>query len=128
MLLQQLLHLHLHQGKTIVGDFPPSSSETFFRFPAAAFVIILPTSVDPVKATLSTIGCSANGAPAYSPNPVTIFKTPFGNKPELSIISISLNADNGVLLSRFHNFVHPAVSAGAIFHAAIRSGKFHGII
>ena len=65
-----------------MGDFPPSSRETFFKFPAAALVIILPTSVDPVKATLSTIGCSANGAPASSPNPVTIFKTPLGNKPD----------------------------------------------
>ena len=43
-------------GKIIVGDFPPSSSETFFKFPEAAFVIILPTSVDPVNATLSTWG------------------------------------------------------------------------
>ena len=33
-----------------------SSKETFLRFPAAAFVINLPTSVEPVKATLSTCG------------------------------------------------------------------------
>ena len=41
-------------GKIMVGDFPPSSSETFFKFPADALVINLPTSVEPVNATLST--------------------------------------------------------------------------
>jgi len=40
--------------KMMVGDLPPSSSDTFFRFPAAALTMSLPTSVDPVKATLST--------------------------------------------------------------------------
>ena len=115
-------------GKTIVGDLPPSSRETFFKLPAAAFVIIFPTSVDPVNATLSTIGCSANGAPASSPNPVTIFKTPLGNKPESWIISINLSADNGVCSAGFITTVQPAVNAGAIFQAAIKSGKFHGII
>jgi hypothetical protein len=73
-------------GNIIVGDLPPNSRETFFRFPDAALVIILPTSVEPVKATLSTLGCSANGAPASSPNPVTKFKTPSGKTPESFII------------------------------------------
>ena len=45
--------------KTTFGDLPPSSSETFFRLPAAACRISLPTSVEPVKATLSTSGCAA---------------------------------------------------------------------
>jgi hypothetical protein len=38
----------------MVGDLPPSSSETFLRLPAAALTISLPTSVEPVNATLST--------------------------------------------------------------------------
>ena len=69
-------------GKIIVGDLPPNSNETFLRFPAAAFVINLPTSVEPVNATLSTCGCDASGAPASSPNPVTKFNTPSGSIPE----------------------------------------------
>jgi hypothetical protein len=39
---------------TMFGLLPPSSSVSFFRFPAAAWTISLPTSVEPVKATLST--------------------------------------------------------------------------
>lgn len=31
------------------GDFPPNSKVTFFKFPAAALTINLPTSVDPIK-------------------------------------------------------------------------------
>ena len=65
-------------GKTIAGDLPPSSSETRFRLPAAALTISLPTSVEPVKATLSTSGCSASAAPAVSPKPVTMLTTPSG--------------------------------------------------
>ena len=40
--------------KMMFGDLPPSSRLTFFRFPAAARTMIFPTSVEPVKATLST--------------------------------------------------------------------------
>ena len=115
-------------GKIIVGDFPPSSNDTFFKLPEAAFVIILPTSVDPVNATLSTIGCSASGAPASSPKPVTTFKTPSGKMPASWIISVSLSADKGVCSAGLSTIVHPAVNAGAIFHAAISNGKFHGMI
>ena len=115
-------------GKIIVGDLPPNSNETFLRLPAAAFVINLPTSVEPVKATLSTWGWDARGAPASSPNPVTKFNTPSGRIPESWIISINLKADNGVCSAGLRTIVHPAAKAGAIFHAAINSGKFHGII
>ena len=38
----------------------------------------LPTSVEPVKATLSTSGCLASAAPAVSPKPVTMLTTPSG--------------------------------------------------
>ena len=48
-----------------LGDLPPSSSVTFFKLdPAAAFMILPPTTVDPVKATLSTSMCEAMAAPA----------------------------------------------------------------
>jgi hypothetical protein len=54
-------------AKTMLGALPPSSSETFVRLSAAARAIILPTSVEPVKATLSMPGCEASAAPAVSP-------------------------------------------------------------
>jgi hypothetical protein len=34
-------------SNTIVGDLPPSSSDTRFKLPAAACTISLPTSVEP---------------------------------------------------------------------------------
>ena len=43
-------------GRTIIGDFPPSSSETRLRVSVALLLMSLPTSVEPVKATLSTPG------------------------------------------------------------------------
>src|SRR5262249_48093457 len=42
--------------KTTFGDLPPNSRETFFKLPEAACRISFPTSVEPVKATLSTSG------------------------------------------------------------------------
>ena len=55
-----------------------------FRLPAAALTMSLPTSVEPVKATLSTSGCSASAAPAVSPKPVTMLTTPSGKPASLN--------------------------------------------
>src|SRR3546814_6449615 len=49
-------------SKTILGDFPPSSSETRANRSAALSATCLPTVVDPVKATLSTSGWAARAA------------------------------------------------------------------
>ena len=43
-------------AKTMNGDFPPSSSESLLPLPAVAVRMIRPTSVEPVKAILSTPG------------------------------------------------------------------------
>ena len=111
----------------IAGDFPPSSSDTFFKFPAAARTISLPTSVEPVNATLSTSGCAASAAPAVSPKPVSTFTTP-GGTPASRMISPRCNAVSGVCSAAFRTMVQPAASAGAIFHAAINNGKFQEMI
>src|ERR1700684_2225528 len=66
----------------IAGDLPPSSSDTFFKLPAAAWTISLPTSVDPVNAILSTSGWAASAAPAVSPKPGGILNQP-GRKAAL---------------------------------------------
>src|SRR3984893_4111051 len=100
-------------GRMIAGDLPPSSSETFFRLPAAACTISLPTSVDPVNATLSTSGCAANAAPAVSPNPVKMLTTP-GGKPASWIRLPRRSAVIGVCSAAFSTTVQPAASAGAI--------------
>jgi hypothetical protein len=114
-------------ARMIAGDLPPNSNDTFLRFPAAAWTISLPTSVEPVNATLSTSGCAASAAPAVSPNPVRMLTTPGGN-PASTISSARRSAVIGVCSAALSTTVQPAASAGAIFHAAISSGKFHGMI
>jgi hypothetical protein len=89
--------------------------------------MILPTSADPVKATLSISGCSAIALPAPGPKPVMMLTTPSGS-PASSINSPSLSAVSGVCSAGFRIEVLPQASAGPSFHDAISSGKFHGII
>ena len=48
------------------------------RVPASSRWIALPTSVEPVNATLSTSGCSTSAAPV-EPSPVTMLTTPGGS-------------------------------------------------
>ena len=100
---------------------------TFFRFPAAACTMSLPTSVEPVNATLSTSSWAARAAPAVSPNPVTTFTTPSG-MPASAMISASRSAVSGVCSAGLRMTQLPVVRAGPSFHAAISSGKFHGMI
>jgi len=111
----------------MLGLLPPSSSETFFRFPAAACTISLPTSVEPVKATLSTSGWAASAAPAVSPKPVTAFTTPFRHAGLGDEAGQAQRGQRG-LLGRLEHHGVALVSAGPSFHAAISSGKFHGMI
>ena len=86
-----------------------------------------PTSVEPVKATLSTSGCAASAAPAVSPNPGTTLTTPSGN-PASQINSPSRKADSGVCSAGFRTMVQPAANAGPSFQAAMSKGKFQGMI
>ena len=110
------------------GLLPPSSRVSFFRLLApAAATISLPTSVEPVKATLSTSLCAASAAPAVSPKPGTTLTTPSGT-PASAISSASRSAVSGVCSAGLSTTQLPVVSAGPSFHAAISSGKFHGMI
>jgi hypothetical protein len=52
--------------------------------------------------------------------------TPAG-KSACCRISANNSADSGVVSAGFKTTVLPAASAGAIFHASMRSGKFHGM-
>ena len=112
----------------MLGLLPPSSRVSFFRLLApAACTISLPTSVDPVNATLSTSICMARAAPAVSPKPDTTLTTPSGT-PASAMSSASRSAVSGVCSAGLSTTVQPAASAGPSFHAAISSGKFHGMI
>ena len=79
-----------------------------------------------MKAILAIPGCSTIAAPV-SPKPVSTFTTPGGN-PASWTSCPSRIAVSGVCSAGFRMTVQPAASAGAIFHAAISSGKFHGMI
>ena len=111
----------------MLGLLPPSSSVSFLRLPAAAATISLPTSVEPVKATLSTPSCAARAAPAVSPKPVTTLTTPLG-MPASAMSSARRKAVSGVCSAGLRTTQLPAASAGPSFQAAMRSGKFHGMI
>ena len=96
-------------------------------FSSAAWPMRLPTAVDPVKATLSMPGCAASAAPAVGPSPVTTFSAPGGN-PASSASSARRSAVSGVSSAGLSTMAQPVASAGPIFHTAISSGKFHGMI
>jgi hypothetical protein len=112
-------------SNTMFAALPPSSSVSFLPVPASRRWIALPTSVDPVKATLST-PASTSAAPVR-PSPVTMLTTPGGRSAWRSTSQKS-SAVSGVVSAGFSTTVLPAASAGAIFHASMRSGKFQGMI
>ena len=95
--------------------------------PAASRMMPLPTSVEPVKAILSTPGCRTSAIPTLPPGPVTTLKTPSG-RPASRVSSAKRSAVSGVSEAGFRTTVFPAASAGAIFQEASRNGKFQGTI
>ena len=109
----------------MLAPFPPSSSVSFFTLPAAARMTCLPTSVEPVNATLRTSGCAASRAPTMCPGPVTTFSTP-GGKPTSCAARASSSSVSGVWASGLTTTVFPAARAGPSFHTASSRGKFHG--
>ncbi len=110
------------------GDLPPSSSDTFFRLPAAACTISRPTSVEPVNATLSTPGCAASAAPAVSPKPGDdvddAVRDSRPRTPARRVAAPRAASARRASAPRCSRSRAP----GPSFHAAISSGKFHGMI
>jgi len=112
-------------ANTMLGDLPPSSSERRLSVPAASRMICLPTSVEPVKAILSTRGSRTSAMPTLPPGPVTTLNTPSGT-PASWQISAKRSAVSGVWDAGLITIVLPAASAGAIFQDESRKGKFQG--
>src|SRR5271166_231462 len=113
-------------GKTIDGLLPPSSSETGTMRSEAARMMSLPTSVEPVKDSLLTIGWRASAAPHSSPNPVSTLSTPGGRNSWHT--SASSSTPSGASSAAFKTSVLPAQSAGPILRAARSTGAFHGMM
>ena len=74
------------------GALPPSSSDSFLIVPAHCAINFLPTSVDPVKVTLRTIGLAVISPPIAAADPVITLKTP-GGMPALPANSASARAE-----------------------------------
>ena len=112
-------------SKTMLAALPPSSSVRPFPCPAIPLAIVTPTEVLPVKATFATRGSVTIDMPVL-PGPVTMLTTPSGSSAWRQT-SAKRSAVSGVVEAGFSTTVLPAARAGAIFHASMRSGKFHGI-
>ena len=69
---------------------------------------------------------TSSGLPASRPKPLTMFSTPGGRMS--SINSIRQRIDKGVCSAGLRMTQLPAARAGASFHAAIRMGKFQGMM
>ena len=107
------------------APLPPSSIVAFLLVPAIERMIRRPTSVLPVKATLSTPGWPTIVAPVL-PAPLTMLTTPGGRSSSCSSSQKSM-AVSGVVSAGLSTTVLPVARAGAIFHASISRGKFQGI-
>ena len=112
-------------SKIMLAAFPPNSRVYRLPVPATARRIDFPTAVEPVNATLSMPECSTKACPV-SPSPLIMFTTPAGSSASSSN-SANFSAVSGVVSAGFNTTVLPQAKAGAIFQAAIKSGKFHGI-
>jgi len=113
-------------AKKILGDLPPNSRVAGIRLFAAACAITRPVEVDPVNAIFAILLLVASGIPASRPYPLTIFSTPGGKRSAIN--STKTKIDTGVDSAGFKTTQLPAPMAGASFQAAIRIGKFQGMI
>src|SRR5271169_1800018 len=114
-------------SSTIIGFFPPSSSEQCLKLFAAVAPTILPTAEDPVSEIARTVGCSVSGVPTSEPNPVTILMTPLGTPASVNACT-KLKVESGVSCAGLMTHALPHTTAGSSFHDEIAIGKFHGVI
>ena len=112
-------------SKTMFAALPPSSSVSFLSVPATARAIALPDRGRAGERDLVDVRVLDERRPV-SPAPVMMLTTP-GGRSACWQISAKISAVSGVVSAGLSTTVLPAASAGAIFHASISSGKFHGM-
>ena len=104
-------------GSTTCGLLPPSSSEIALTSDSpTARSSDLPTSVEPVKAILSTPGWRASASPMTAPGPVTTLRTPSGS-PASAASSARRSAVSGDWLAGLSTTELPVASAAPSFQA-----------
>ena len=79
---------------------------------AASSMTRRPARVEPVKDTMSTLGCAAMASPTTGPTPLTKLNTPAG-RPTSSMISARMKALIGATSLGLSTTVQPAARAGA---------------
>jgi hypothetical protein len=84
-----------------------------------------PVAVEPVKLIAFTRASFSIASPTTLPCPIARLNTPGGNPARL-MISANAQAQPGTRSAGLKTTVLPYASAGAIFHAGIAIGKFHG--
>ncbi|MNM99248.1 hypothetical protein D3C81_1118010 [compost metagenome] len=114
-------------SNTMVGDLPPSSSDTGIILSAAICAMCLPVVVPPVNDTRRTSGCLVMASPITEPLPGSTLIRPRGT-PASSQIAASSSAISGVTSAGLTTTALPAASAGAIFCASLAIGEFHGVM
>ncbi len=110
----------------MLGDLPPSSVVDGMMFWAAYCMISRPVTVSPVNPILAMRGLVASALPISPPGPVMMLITPGGTTSWMT--SANLRIDQGVGEAGLITVQLPAARAGAIFHAAMSSGKLNGMI
>lgn len=114
-------------GNTIVGDLPPSSSDTGMIFSAAAAPMARPVVVPPVKDTFPTPGWRTIASPMIRPGPGSTDSRP-GGSPASVIRRPRASETSGVHSAGLSTTALPAASAGATFCASLAIGEFHGVM
>src|SRR5205085_10298544 len=108
-------------SNTTNGALPPSSRPSFFTPTAACWYRILPTSVEPVKPTKRTAGCSHSTLPIAEELPVRMLNTPLGT-PAFSASATRASAVRGASLADLSPTVQPAASPGHTVRLVIDHG------
>src|SRR5579883_1243637 len=114
-------------ANTTFAALPPSSRETRVILSAHRRMMCEPTSVEPVNETFPTWGCLTSASPVTEPGPGSTEITPGGSPASIKILA-NASTESGVSWAGFTTTVLPQARAGAIFHDAITSGKFQGVM
>src|SRR3546814_3821802 len=109
----------------MLASFPPSSSVTRLRVPAALSRTFFPVAVEPVKEILAISGCAVSNGPR-SFTSVSTLNPPPGKISFANLANISEVI--GVVGAGLSMKLLPSSRAGANLHAASNSGQFQGVI
>ena len=112
-------------AKTMLGDLPPSSSETRFKSREASSMMRDPTAVEPVKEILRIRGWVTSASPIAEPAPASTCRTP-GGRPAVWASWPRCRAVRGESEAGLSTTQFPAANAGAAFQQAMGKGKFQG--